>query len=170
VWDGVPAPGARTTVRNYVLRLRQVLGPVAGARIVTHQPGYLFRVDDGELDLLQFTDLYRKGSSAVRSGDWPIAAGLLHEAMALWRGAALADVPSQTLQRDEPPRRTPCCRPLSRASPNSPARRETRSAVVSPDTGRHRQFGRIPSRSSHGRQDPGAILAPLALYWSHVAS
>ncbi len=35
MWNGAPAPGAHATVRNYVLRLRKVLGPDLGARIVT---------------------------------------------------------------------------------------------------------------------------------------
>jgi DNA-binding SARP family transcriptional activator len=34
LWDGAPAPGVHVTVRNYVRRLRQVLGPEVGGRIV----------------------------------------------------------------------------------------------------------------------------------------
>ena len=30
IWDGAPPSGARVAIRNYVKRLRQVLGPVAG--------------------------------------------------------------------------------------------------------------------------------------------
>jgi len=30
VWDGAPAAGARSTIRNYVRVLRQGLGPVGG--------------------------------------------------------------------------------------------------------------------------------------------
>ena len=62
--------GANTTVRNYVRRLRQVLGPAAGARIVTRDPGYLIEVSEDELDLLRFDRLCRDGGSAVRAGDW----------------------------------------------------------------------------------------------------
>src|SRR6266704_650704 len=53
VWEGAPAPGARTAVRNYVRRLRQALGPAVGSRIITHHPGYVFEAGEDELDLLR---------------------------------------------------------------------------------------------------------------------
>ena len=108
IWDGEPAPGANTTVRNYVRRLRQVLGPAAGARVVTRDPGYLIEVSEDELDLLRFDRLYRDGGSAVRAGDWRRASQALASALALWRGSPLADIPSERLRRDEVP-------PLSQA-------------------------------------------------------
>jgi DNA-binding SARP family transcriptional activator/tetratricopeptide (TPR) repeat protein len=108
IWDGEPAPGANTTVRNYVRRLRQVLGPAAGARVVTRDPGYLIEVSADELDLLRFDRLYRDGGSAVRAGDWRRASPALASALALWRGSPLADIPSERLRRDEVP-------PLSQA-------------------------------------------------------
>ena len=108
IWDGEPAPGANTTVRNYVRRLRQVLGPAAGARVVTRDPGYLIEVREDELDLLRFDRLYRDGGSAVRAGDWRRASPALASALALWRGSPLADIPSERLRRDEVP-------PLSQA-------------------------------------------------------
>lgn len=47
VWDGAPPPGAEVTLQSHVLRLRRVLGPRAGARLVTCSPGYLFQAEDG---------------------------------------------------------------------------------------------------------------------------
>jgi DNA-binding SARP family transcriptional activator len=41
VWDAAPSADARGTVRSYVRRLRQALGPDAGARVVTRDPGYM---------------------------------------------------------------------------------------------------------------------------------
>ncbi len=41
VWDGSPPPGAAVTLRSHVLRLRRILGPRAGARLVTRYPGYV---------------------------------------------------------------------------------------------------------------------------------
>jgi len=38
VWDGVPPSGARVAIRNYVKRLRQILGPVAGRRTGACRP------------------------------------------------------------------------------------------------------------------------------------
>ena len=43
VWDGAPPPKDRVTIRNYVGRLRRVLGPETGSRIVTKDPGYELR-------------------------------------------------------------------------------------------------------------------------------
>jgi DNA-binding SARP family transcriptional activator len=103
IWDGEPASGANTTVRNYVRRLRQVLGPAAGARVVTRDPGYLIEVSEDELDLLRFSRLFRDGGSAVRACDWRRASQTLSTALALWRGSPLADIPSERLRRDEVP-------------------------------------------------------------------
>lgn len=104
LWDGAPPPGHRATIRNYVKRLRRVLGPVVGARIVTRDPGYLVELADDELDLLRFTVLCKEGGAAVHAGAWPHAAAVLDEAVRLWRGAPLVDVPSQVLHRDDVPR------------------------------------------------------------------
>ncbi len=103
VWDGAPPPAARVAVRNYVLRLRQVLGPVVGARIVTRDPGYLIEIGPDELDLLRFTRLCREGGAAAHAGDWQRACAVLDDALLLWRGPPLADVPSQLLQLDQVP-------------------------------------------------------------------
>jgi DNA-binding SARP family transcriptional activator len=104
VWDGAGPPGARPTLRNYVKRLRQILGPAVGGRIRTHDPGYLIEVTEAELDLLRFTQLCRSGGAAVRAGSWERAETALAEALQLWRGPALVDIPSDALRRDEVPR------------------------------------------------------------------
>src|SRR6187551_1266629 len=57
VWDGSPPKAARATVRNYVRRLRRALGMGFADRIITRDPGYLFRVDEDELDRLTFAGL-----------------------------------------------------------------------------------------------------------------
>jgi DNA-binding SARP family transcriptional activator len=57
IWDGAPPPGARGTVRGYVKRLRQILGPELAGRVVTRAPGYLLEIADDELDLLVFDRL-----------------------------------------------------------------------------------------------------------------
>jgi DNA-binding SARP family transcriptional activator/tetratricopeptide (TPR) repeat protein len=103
VWDGAPPAGARITLRSHVSRLRQVLGPRVGARMVTRYPGYLIEAGEEEVDLLRFRGLYREGAAAVRSGQWAQAAETLGEALGIWRGEPLADVPSDLLRRDEVP-------------------------------------------------------------------
>jgi DNA-binding SARP family transcriptional activator len=103
MWDGMPPAGAVTTLRSHVMRLRRVLGPAAGARVVTKYPGYLLEVREEEVDLLRFARLCREGGAAVRACEWARAAGLLAEALGLWRGDPLADIPSDLLRRDELP-------------------------------------------------------------------
>jgi DNA-binding SARP family transcriptional activator/Tfp pilus assembly protein PilF len=104
VWDGSVPSGSGTTLRTYVRRLRQVLGPRAGARVVTRYSSYLLDAAEDEVDLLRFTRLCRDGGAAVRDGAWVQASGVLDQALGLWRGAPLADVPAQALRREEAPR------------------------------------------------------------------
>jgi DNA-binding SARP family transcriptional activator/Tfp pilus assembly protein PilF len=101
VWDGAPPPGSEVTLRSHVLRLRRVLGPQAGARVVTRHPGYLLQAAEDEVDVLRFRYLCRDGGAALREGAWVRADGLLGEALGLWRGAPLADIPSESLRQDE---------------------------------------------------------------------
>ncbi len=110
VWDGAPPAGARVAIRNYVKRLRQILGPVAGRRIVTRDPGYALEAGPDEVDALRFTALCGKGGEAIRHdadtlpGSGPGAWELLSEAIGLWRGNPLVDVPSNVLLTAEVPR------------------------------------------------------------------
>jgi DNA-binding SARP family transcriptional activator len=104
LWDGSPPAGARATVRNYICRLRRVLGSAVAARIVTCDPGYLFQAGDDELDLLKFQTLCHDGGAAIRIADWPRARRVLAEALELWRGPVLADVQSEAIHRDHAPR------------------------------------------------------------------
>ncbi|TQF02482.1 AfsR family transcriptional regulator [Kitasatospora acidiphila] len=100
VWDGRPPRSASSTLRNYVMRLRQVLGE-AGERIETRDGGYLLRAAPAEVDLHRFAELRDRGLAALRADAVPDAAALLRDALALWRGPALADVPSDALHREE---------------------------------------------------------------------
>jgi DNA-binding SARP family transcriptional activator/tetratricopeptide (TPR) repeat protein len=104
VWDGRPPPGSAVTLRSYVKRLRQALGPAVGARIVAAGHGYLIEAATDELDLAQYAALCQMGEAAVRSSAWERAAELLGQAENLWRGNPLADIPSQELQTAELPR------------------------------------------------------------------
>jgi DNA-binding SARP family transcriptional activator len=104
LWDGVPPAAAARTVRVYVTRLRQVLGPNAGTRVVTCSRGYLCQVDEDELDLLRLETLCREARSASRERCWSRAIDLLTEALGQWRGAPLADIPSELLRAKECPR------------------------------------------------------------------
>jgi WD40 repeat protein/DNA-binding SARP family transcriptional activator/energy-coupling factor transporter ATP-binding protein EcfA2 len=81
-------------LRNQISRLRKVLA-VAGAeppRLVARPPGYLLRVEPGELDLEEFERLVADGREALAAGDPASAARSLRAAEALWSGRALADL------------------------------------------------------------------------------
>jgi DNA-binding SARP family transcriptional activator len=102
VWDCAPPASSRVTLRNYVKCLRQILGPTA-SRLVTRDPGYLIRLGPDELDMLRFRALCERGGAAVRQADWERAAAEFAEALALWRGTPLADIPSDQLRLDVVP-------------------------------------------------------------------
>src|SRR5918912_833078 len=86
LWGARPPARAHKLVQGYVSGLRKVLGPT---RLVTRPPGYLVRVEAGELDLLEFERLVAEARAAQEPG---LVAERLREALALWRGAALADL------------------------------------------------------------------------------
>jgi DNA-binding SARP family transcriptional activator/tetratricopeptide (TPR) repeat protein len=104
VWDGQPPRRAEVTLRSYVQRLRQALGPQGSARVITTSGGYRVDASADQLDIVQFDDLLRTGIAAAQSGDWERAVGPLDQAQALWRGSPLADIPCQALQLAEVPR------------------------------------------------------------------
>jgi DNA-binding SARP family transcriptional activator len=104
LWGPAPLPSASATVRNYVKRLRRVLGDADQARIVTRSPGYVIRADPGELDVARFEVLLEGARSAARGGSWEAAADRAREGLALWRGEPLADVESEALALREVPR------------------------------------------------------------------
>jgi DNA-binding SARP family transcriptional activator/tetratricopeptide (TPR) repeat protein len=98
VWDGAPPAGAATTLRGHVLRLRRILDPEAGDRIVARDPGYLIRVTGSELDVLEFQELCWGASAAIRDQVWSDVSARAAGALALWQGPPLADVASQGLR------------------------------------------------------------------------
>jgi DNA-binding SARP family transcriptional activator/tetratricopeptide (TPR) repeat protein len=104
VWEGKPPGTARVTLQNYIKRLRQALGPSGYERIVTRPAGYLIELEAGELDVARFGELQAAGQAAARAEAWGEASALLGEALSLWRGQPLADVPSQVLAMAEVPR------------------------------------------------------------------
>ena len=84
VWGEDPPASAAGSLQNHVMRLRRELAD----RIVTRAPGYLARIEPGELDLDRFRDLVEEAR-----GSKPAAAvELLGRALALWRGKPLADL------------------------------------------------------------------------------
>jgi predicted ATPase/DNA-binding SARP family transcriptional activator len=69
--------------------------------LVTEPPGYVLRVEPDCLDLHQFRRLVEEGREALRLGRPRVAAGVLRDALALWRGPPLADLGSQPSLQQE---------------------------------------------------------------------
>jgi DNA-binding SARP family transcriptional activator len=92
LWGSEPPPTAPKMVQVFVSRLRATLeGDGAGRVLVTAPPGYLMRVESEQLDLRRFETLVAAGRAALVI-DPGRAASDLREALALWRGAPLANV------------------------------------------------------------------------------
>jgi DNA-binding SARP family transcriptional activator len=97
IWDARPPATWTVTLRNYVRRLRLAFGPDNQDRIVTRPPGYLLRVDRGDIDLFAFENFRKAGMAAARAADWRLASAKFGEAESLWRGTPFADVPSRPI-------------------------------------------------------------------------
>ncbi len=101
VWPDTPPAKAGNLISIYVLRLRRLLGDTDSTLLVTRAPGYLLRLAPGDTDAHVFEDLVRDGRRACAAGDPERAAAQLAEALALWYGSPLADVPTTTLVETE---------------------------------------------------------------------
>ncbi|HZO78879.1 MAG TPA: BTAD domain-containing putative transcriptional regulator [Solirubrobacteraceae bacterium] len=93
--------GADHQLRVQVSRLRRALNTNGGDvdRLRTSAPGYLLRVEQGELDLHRFEHLVGLGDGALEAHDFLAAANSFCEAEALWRGRALADLEFEPFAR-----------------------------------------------------------------------
>jgi DNA-binding SARP family transcriptional activator/tetratricopeptide (TPR) repeat protein len=93
-----PPPSAQVTVRNYVKRLRQALGP-ARERLVTRPGGYLLRVESAELDIRTLERRLAEACRAAADAAWSDVARHAAAALELWRGEPLSgiDLPVQAL-------------------------------------------------------------------------
>ena len=101
LWADNPPAKANNLVSIYVHRLRRLIGDAEGRVLVHRAPGYLLRIEQGDLDLNKFESLVEDGRSALAAADPEGAATLLAEALGLWRGPLLADVPASALVTTE---------------------------------------------------------------------
>ncbi len=89
LWGERAPPTVQRSLDSYVSRLRRLLGE---NRIERRAPGYLLRVEPGELDLDRFERLLAEARDASASGDRSRALEALEAALSVWRGPALADL------------------------------------------------------------------------------
>jgi DNA-binding SARP family transcriptional activator len=88
-----PTSGAKA-LHVYVSQLRKVIGE---NRVLTRAPGYMLHLDPEELDLTRFQRLREKADTSAPQE----ASSVLREAIALWRGAPLADVAYESFAQSE---------------------------------------------------------------------
>ena len=84
LWEDEPTATAQKALQVYVSHLRKALGR---DRVVTQGSGYLLRADPDEIDLARFRQLHSEGNPA--------------DALALWRGAPLAEFGQQRFAQAE---------------------------------------------------------------------
>jgi DNA-binding SARP family transcriptional activator/class 3 adenylate cyclase len=88
LWGEDSPPSAANALQAAISRLRRVL---PRSRLLTTAPGYSLRIFPAELDVRQFEQLLAEGRDALAAGNAADAAGMLDQALSLWRGPPLAD-------------------------------------------------------------------------------
>ncbi|MFF4159691.1 BTAD domain-containing putative transcriptional regulator [Streptomyces sp. NPDC001678] len=102
LWDDDPPVSGPATLQTYILNLRKMFASVTGmptaevARevLVTRAGGYLLAAGAGTLDVHRYQRLARSGREALARRDDGAAVRDLNDALLLWRGPALVDVPA----------------------------------------------------------------------------
>ncbi|MHA6618851.1 BTAD domain-containing putative transcriptional regulator [Pseudonocardia sp. DLS-67] len=94
LWGGQEPGNPLNTLQTKVSQLRRTLERAGGRDLVVREPpGYLLRLGSGALDAHRFRALTARARETPDAGE---RAAVLSDALAIWRGPALADV------RDEP--------------------------------------------------------------------
>jgi DNA-binding SARP family transcriptional activator len=94
LWGESPPETAANAVKTYVSQLRKLLPE---HMLLTRPPGYILEVAPETIDLGRFEQLV----AAARGADTDRASSLLAQALALWRGAPLAEFVDEPFARVE---------------------------------------------------------------------
>ncbi|GGW31271.1 BTAD domain-containing putative transcriptional regulator [Streptomyces caelestis] len=95
VWGGEPPADAPGALQALVGRLRRALGADA---VASAEGGYRLTAAPDDVDLHRFERLAGEGLRTLADGDPAKAAVILDDALALWRGPALADLPDRAAE------------------------------------------------------------------------
>ncbi|WP_405815959.1 winged helix-turn-helix domain-containing protein [Streptomyces sp. NBC_01390] len=95
VWNGDVPADAPAALQALVGRLRRALGPDT---IASAEGGYRLCAVPDDVDLHRFARLAEEGKRALADDDPAKAALVLDDALALWHGPALADLPDRTAE------------------------------------------------------------------------
>jgi DNA-binding SARP family transcriptional activator len=100
LWGDYPPRSSLATLQNYILQLRNrmaaALCPDNGVKDVlsTRHGGYLLAETECRTDIDEFGQLVGNGREAAEKGDHRAASDQFGHALKLWRGPALADMPT----------------------------------------------------------------------------
>jgi SARP family transcriptional regulator, regulator of embCAB operon len=100
LWGDYPPRSSATTLQTYILQLRNKIAAAAPGKsramqlLSTRHGGYLLDEAGCEIDVEDFSRLALAGRAAAESGDHRTASERLTQALQLWRGPALVDVPT----------------------------------------------------------------------------
>jgi DNA-binding SARP family transcriptional activator/tetratricopeptide (TPR) repeat protein len=94
IWGERPPRTAAHAVQVYVQRLRRVVGAGREGPLSTRGRGYQMLTEDGDLDTAVFDRLVDTGTRSLAEGRLEPGVAALSDALRLWQGPALADVPS----------------------------------------------------------------------------
>ena len=105
LWAGHPPASVVTTLSSLVSRLRRLLvaagSEESGVFLRSSGSGYRLEIDARRVDAHRFDELVAQARQAL-AGDSPeVASRLLGQALALWRGPALADLADRSFARAE---------------------------------------------------------------------
>ncbi|MGW0960970.1 BTAD domain-containing putative transcriptional regulator [Streptomyces gelaticus] len=92
VWDGEPPADAVGALQALVGRLRRAVGHEA---VVSADSGYRLAADPDAVDLHRFERLAGEGARALEEGDAAKAKAALDDALGLWGGPVVADLPDR---------------------------------------------------------------------------
>jgi DNA-binding SARP family transcriptional activator len=101
LWGEQPPAKPANLIATYVRRLRVLIGDPDGRVLMTRAPGYRVVVDPDELDATRFARLVAAGRRALADREAVRAVELLTEALGLFHGPPLADVPFSELVATE---------------------------------------------------------------------
>jgi DNA-binding SARP family transcriptional activator len=96
LWAASAPATVESALHVYLSRLRRLLDSAGAGGVLTRDGyGYRLRVGAEQLDANRFERLVSEGSEALAAGKPELAVERLGQALALWRGAPLADLQSE---------------------------------------------------------------------------
>jgi DNA-binding SARP family transcriptional activator/Tfp pilus assembly protein PilF len=100
-WDDAPPATARRQIHTALWQLRRVLDQHGGRDVLVSQPaGYRLDIDHSQIDICSFDAIVADARRLASTAQLSAAADRLDEALALWRGPALAGLVGPVFDRE----------------------------------------------------------------------